>query len=169
MERVIATLFIVGFFSALPLWGLSSQQGWVTLSGTRAGPTGPFQVQIVRRDAFSTSRETLDVTGALAEFRERTQRRTAGTVRFVLTTPQGRYEVISDVVGNTQAIASTLAPVEVWANRINRARDSGQTRFTIEIAPELTFWVMVGLVVIFALAGLVISLGGSSPSQTETQ
>ena len=64
------------------------------------------------------------------------------------------------IVGNTQAIASTLAPVEAWATLINTARDSGQTRFTIEIAPEFTFWVMVGLVVIFASSGLVIAIAG---------
>src|SRR6185295_1606762 len=64
MQRIAAVIFIVGFFSAIPLWALSRQRGWVELLGTRMGPTDPFQVTIVSRNAFSTSREVLEVVGA---------------------------------------------------------------------------------------------------------
>ena len=129
-------------------------------------PAGHYQITIARRDAFSKSFESVEITGARAVYIPggTSQRRTAGSVRLVLVTPQGQHEVVRDVVGNTQAISSTLAPMKDWANTINTALSTRQPAFTLDIPPESTFWFMLALAVLFASAGLFIAVSGNRPT-----
>ena len=172
MVRIVATLFIVAFFSALPLWCLSKQRGWVTLIGKRQGPADPFDVTVVRRNAFSTSREVLAVLGADMElFPRPIGRRSSGDrVALVLEVEDGtRYEVMDDVAPSILSLPRTMGPIKARVNLINTARDAGQTDFTIEIPPDATFWLMFGLTVLFAAAGLLIAFGGSQSAAVSPQ
>lgn len=155
MERVFATLFIVAFFSALPLYGLSSQRGWITVSGKRTG-AGPFHTEIIHRDAFATRTEQLDVVGARVDFNEGGRRR-AGEVVFKLETGSGSRELLREVVGTHAAVPQVVASFQQYADLMN----SSSNEFHFELGPELTFWVMLGLVVVFAASGLLIAWGGS--------
>src|SRR5262245_45635543 len=172
MERIVATIFIVGFFSFLPLWGLSKQRGWVSLIGKREGPTGPFAVTVVRRNAFSTSRELLEVTGAHARLVPRSVgRRSSGDwLVFVLEMPDRRnYEVMDDLATSILFVPSVMEPIKTRADLINTARDTGQTSFTIDIPPDGTFWLLLGITVVFAGVGLVVALVGGGSAALEPQ
>ena len=164
INRIVAALFIVGFFSALPLWGLSKQRGWVTLMGTHAGLTDSIQVTMVCRNAFSTSRETLDVVGAHVDTIPGVRRNaTSRTFILVLDTKEGGHCKVMEDTAPSQSIPRTWERVKGWADVINGARDSGQASFTMEFTPDVMFWVMVAISVIFAASGALIALlGGQS-------
>jgi hypothetical protein len=160
MHRVSAAIFLVAFFSALPLYGLSSQRGWVTVTGKRS-EGGAFLLEIVRRDAFSTRTEQLDVQRAHVQFIEGSPRR-AGQVVLTLETSSGPRELVREEAGTVAAMPEVMRSLQQHADVIN----SPAAECHFELGPEPTFWVMSGLVLLFAAAGLVIAFtAGRSPNR----
>ena len=162
-ERIVVGLFIAAFFAALPLWGLAQQDGWIDVSGARVDAAGPFLVQVVKRQAFSRERASITVVGAhttRVDAPTRMHRHGAGAVLLVLETPQGPWKLLRREVGTAQALDKDWRAVEALAQQVTDARDQGRTSFAFTVAPGLGFWLMLGLVVLFAGVGFSIAWFG---------
>lgn len=158
LQRLLATLFIVGFFAALPAWFLSTREGWVTLDclreGEGEGETAALDCTVQERLAFSSRRATYRTHGV--EIKRRTQRNRRGTTsttyQLVLVTPAGPREVLRAPTDNT-ALPQAASELDV-------ALRSHAAAFHSEIAPDTMFWLGLVLLVGFAGVGLFISWHG---------
>ena len=111
----------------------------------------------------------VSLAAARAEFRELHGRRTVGYARLLLTTAAGAREIVNEPVAYADAVRETLTPLRQYASAINSARDAGQTHFVVEIPPEFSFWLVLGLIFLFAGSGLLIAIaGGRSGSKVKS-
>lgn len=150
LQRLLATLFIVGFFAALPAWFLSTREGWVALDCSREGETAALDCTVQERLAFSSRRATYRTHGV--DIKRRTQRNRRGmsstTYQLVLVTPAGEREVLRAPTDNTELPQA--------ASELEAALRSRAATFHAEVSPDTMFW--LGLVLLVGFAGVGFSI-----------
>jgi hypothetical protein len=163
-QRLLATLFVVGFFAALPAWFLSTREGWVALDCARAGESAELDCTVQERFAFSSRRATYRTHGA--DVRRRTQRNRRGTswttYQLVLVTPAGEREVLRTSTGSTALPQAATA--------LDAALRARAATFHAEVPPDDLFWLGLVLLVVFAGVGLLIVWHGEgAPRRDRTR
>lgn len=154
LQRLLATLFIVGFFAALPAWFLTTREGWVALDCARSDDGAALDCTVQERFAFSSRRATYRAHGV--DVRRRTQRNRRGTssttYQLVLMTPAGEREVLRAPTGNTELPQA--------ASALDAALRSHAATFHAEVSPDDMFWLGLVLLVAFAGVGIFIAWHG---------
>lgn len=154
LQRLLATLFIVGFFAALPAWFLTTREGWVALDCARADESATLDCTVQERFAFSSRRVTYRTHGV--DVRRQTQRNRRGmsstTYQLVLRTPDGEREVLRTPTGNTELPQA--------ASALDAALRSRAATFHAEVSPDDLFWLGLVLLVAFAGVGVFIAWQG---------
>jgi hypothetical protein len=138
--------FIVGLFAALPLWFLSTQERWVHFSG---GGT-PWRLMVTRWPALGTRSESFAPSWISAE----SVRGRRGVILWQIWIQEGNRD------HGVLASRTTNGRAYPLAKDLEAARKAG-TPIERELGPDATFYVAIGMLVIFAGAGVVIACGGS--------
>lgn len=140
-QTAVAALFIGGFFAALPLWYLSTQDGWIDV---RCGSAAPWRCRVEKTNLLSTDVSTIAVERV--SLGERSAKRWRGySVQFNgsnVFEPRAEYATVSAMV-----------------NDLETARRAGLP-FERSMPPDGQFWLAFALVVLFAGAGIGIAVIG---------
>ena len=146
MSRAIAILFITCFFSALPLWFLSGlgQDGWVTFHGT---PGTPYQCTVTKWNLLKHSTATYAPKQFSRGEKESTYK---GRSMWESTLWIDGVEVLS---------RPSRTKVDIAVSQLQSAL-LDQKAIDREFEPTVFFWFSVGLVALFAAAGLFIGIFG---------
>ncbi|HWO20124.1 MAG TPA: hypothetical protein VNO30_15160 [Kofleriaceae bacterium] len=150
LRRLLAPLFLVAFFAALPAWFLSSREGWIAIDCARASESAALDCTVRERFAFSSRSATYATLGADTERREvRGRRGRATTFQLVLATPDGEREVLREPTGNA-ALKQAAADLDAAV----RAREP---TFHAEVSPDTVFWIAASVLAVFTAAALFLA------------
>ena len=142
VARLGAGLFIVMFFSALPLWFLSTQERWVQFSG---GGT-PWRCTVRRWPSLNSQPQTFEPSSIVAD-RVR-GRRGVDLWQIQFKEPQGWRDILASRTTSKQAYR--------LAQDLDAARKAGAA-IERELAPGASFYLAIALVIVFAAAGVLIA------------
>jgi hypothetical protein len=143
---MIAGLFIVMFFAALPLWFLTTQERWVRFSGGGGGDGTPWRCTVSRWPALGAEPQTFEPSSIWAD-RVR-GRRGVELWQIHFKEAEGWRDILAGRTTNERAYRV--------AQDLEAARKAG-VAIERELAPDATFFLAIGLVVIFAGAGVLIA------------
>ena len=150
-RRLVATLFLVALFAALPTCVLSGLEGWISIDCVRTTGSTALDCTVHERFVFSSRATKYSVMGARGTRREQHDRRGRMTsYQLALMTPAGALDVLNAYTGNAD-----LARV---AAELDAAIRSGAPEFHGTVSPDLGFWFVGVLVVVFAASGLLIAV-----------
>jgi hypothetical protein len=164
MRSVLAPLFIISFFAALPAWYLSTLEGWTVLDCVRLSPRTLLECHVFERRAFGSSSASYETLGAYAETSKQfvMGRHSAGHVVTL-------YQLVLQLPGGQQSVLRAPSPnqdvLQIAAN-LDAAARSDTAHFHAQIEPEPMFWLAAGLLLVFAGAGAWISYAGRPVSSS---
>lgn len=145
-QRAFAALFAAAFFAALPLWFLSTQDGPV---GFACGGT-PWQCEVTHHWLWRARVERYQPTRVRTASHTISYKSRRGTAwQLVFETKDASLEVLDSITTNEQ--------VKDLASELEAARSRGET-IARELAPDATYDLVIGLVLLFGGVGAGIVL-----------
>lgn len=150
LEVVVAGAVAVALFSALPLWFLSTQEGWVRVrcGGSPWVCTVQESNLLVRRSERYLPRE---VSSRRLAHQARGREQVSWQLVFLVGTARLDALRASTENGELPAFAADLERARLLGAEVDRA-----------LAPDFGFWLAVALVALFASAGAFIVIAGNA-------
>lgn len=148
VQVLVACVFAAGFFSAIPLWALAQQDGWLRVRGGG----NPWRCTVTRSRLVATA-ETTYQPQQIATLEGRVRYKTRSQKAWQLGMKvDGRWE--KALGGET-----TDERLLTLARDLEAARAAGKD-IDRELPPDLVFILTLAIAVVFAASGVFIVLRG---------
>ena len=133
-----------------------------------ANGDGAFRGVLVRRFAYRTEKEPVEVTGATAYVvvPDKLARGSVASVMLDLQTPSGRVNMRTESASLSEPRVG-LPELEDAAATINRARGEGRATVHVELPSRTSFKLMVATTIFFALVGMALGIAGPGRRKTK--